>query len=91
MTFKVTVHDPDGQPVNDLLVIANDLITGQMFSRSTAAGYADVATFAPCAPGHRVTLVVQDPQLRYTGLVLGDALVVTTEDQVLELVVTPFG
>jgi len=90
MTFKVTVRDPEGNPVNDLLVVANDLITGQQFSRSTAAGYADVAMFPPSAPGHRVTLYVQDPQLRYKGLVHGDAYETTAADQVLELVVDPF-
>lgn len=90
MTFKVTVRDPDGQPVNDVLVAANDLMTGGLYSRSTAAGYADVAMFDSHVGDH-VTLWVQDPQMRYSGLVLGDALIVTKEDQVLELVVVPFG
>jgi hypothetical protein len=90
MTFKVTVRDPQGNLVNDLLVVANDLITGQQFSRSTAAGYADVATFPPSAPGHRVTLYVQDPELRYKGLVRGDAYETTDEDQLIDLVVDPF-
>lgn len=90
MTFKVTVRDPQGNLVNDLLVAANDLMTGGLYSRSTAAGYADVAMF-DSKVGDHVTLWVQDPLMRFKGLVLGDTLVVTREDQVLDLVVVPFG
>lgn len=91
MTFKITVRDPAGELVNDLWVVANDLITGQMFSRSTNAGYADVAIFPPAKVGDRITIAVTDPQLRYVGLVHGDAYAVTTTDQVLDLEVVPFG
>jgi hypothetical protein len=90
MTFKITVRDPDGELVDGLLVVVNDLITGQQFSRSTAAGYADCAMFAPSRPGHRVTIYVQDPELRYKGIVEGDAYETTATDQVVEYTVVPF-
>jgi hypothetical protein len=90
MTFKITVRDPDGALVDGLLVTVTDLITGQSFPRSTAAGYADCATFAPSTPGHRVTISVLDPELRYKGIVEGDAYETTAADQVVEYTVVPF-
>jgi hypothetical protein len=90
MTFKVTVRDPDGNLVDGLLVTVSDLITGQSFPRSTSAGYADCATFAPSKPGHRVTISVLDPELRFRGVVEGDAYETTVDDQVVEYTVVPF-
>lgn len=89
MTFKTTVRNQQGELVNDLFVQANDLMNGKVSTRSTAAGYADVA-MPGCAVGDHVTLYVADPELRYKGLVLGDALKITAEDQVIDLVVAPF-
>ena len=91
MTFQVTVHDSAGAGIAGLLVTANNEITGESFSRSTdGSGYADVAMLGHTAVGHRVTLSVLDPLMRYTGLVLGDALVITAADQLMTLVLQPF-
>jgi hypothetical protein len=90
MTFKVTVRNEQGELVNDLYVAANDLMNGQLFSRSTAAGYADVAMLGTCRIGDHVTLLVDDPENRYKGIVMGDALRITAEDQPIDLVVVPF-
>jgi hypothetical protein len=90
MTFKVTVRDKQGNLVNDVEVSVNDLITGQLFSRSTNAGYADCAVFPPATVGDRITLKVADPQFRFKGLVQGDAYEVTADDQVLEFTLDPF-
>jgi hypothetical protein len=87
--FKVTVTDDKGNPVPDMWVVANDLITGQSYSRSTdGGGYADVNT-GTSAEGNRVTLVVTDPKIRYVGNVWGDAYEVRGEQEV-NVVVTPF-
>jgi hypothetical protein len=83
MTFQTTVKDTAGNPIGGLLVTGNDEITGQSFQRSTDGnGYADVAMLG-CKVGDRVTLSILDPQLRYKGLVAGDALVITEADQSL--------
>jgi hypothetical protein len=90
MTFQTTVVDDKGVGVEGLLVIANDEMNGKSFMRSTdGGGYADVA-MQGCAVGDRVTIAVQDPQLRFQGLVLGDAKSVTPGDEVLRLTVVPF-
>jgi hypothetical protein len=89
MVFRTSIKDPQGNPVNDLLVVANDLRTGASYSRSTADGYADVDT-QDAAIGNRVTFYVLDPSLRFTGLVFGDAFVITRENQELNLTVRPF-
>ena len=84
MTFKTTLVDTNGAPIGGMAVIAGDEITGESFPRSTDGnGYADVAMLGSCKVGDRVTLTVFDPQLRYKGFVLGDALVITEADQVL--------
>src|ERR1019366_7246642 len=78
------VTDANGAPIGGIAVIAGDEITGESFPRSTDGnGYADVAMLGSCKVGDRVTLTVFDPQLRFKGFVLGDALVITAEDQVL--------
>jgi hypothetical protein len=46
--------------------------------------------FPPSKPGHRVTISVQDPELRYKGIVQGDAYETTAADQVVEYTVVPF-
>ena len=90
MTFQVTVKNENGELVNDVWVVVNDLITGQMFSRTTNAGYADCATFPPSAVGNRVTIVVTDPFLRYTGLTHGDMYEITDHNQTVEVTLKPF-
>jgi hypothetical protein len=89
MTFKTTVRNQQGELINDLFVQANDLMNGKVSTRSTAAGYADVA-MPGCAVGDHVTMYVSDPQMRYKGEVMGDALKITAEDQVIEVVLAPF-
>jgi hypothetical protein len=90
MTFQTTVVDEKGVGVEGLLVIANDEMNGKSFLRSTdGKGYADVA-MPGCEIDDRVTIAVQDPQLRFKGLVLGDAKTITPGDEVLRLVVSPF-
>lgn len=89
MTFKVTVKNEQGELVNGLFVMVNDLMTGASYTRETNAGYADCAALNSQV-GNHASLVVIDPELRYKGLVMGDALLITPEDQVLDLVVSPF-
>jgi hypothetical protein len=91
MTFKTTVSDMAGNPIQDLLVGANDEINGESFYRSTDGnGFADVAMLGSCKAGDRVTFFVIDPQLRFKGSVQGDALVITAEDQIIKVVLDPF-
>lgn len=91
MTFKTTIRDSKGQPIEGLLVTANDEINGESFSRSTdGGGYADVAILGSYKVGDRVTLSVLDPQLRFKGNVQGDALVISAADQIIEIVLDPF-
>ena len=91
MTFKTTVISAvDKTPIKGLLVFAGDEINGAGFPRSTdGRGYADVAMLKANI-GDRVTLFVLDPEYRFKGKVLGDALVVTAEDQVLTIELDPF-
>lgn len=90
MTFQTTVRNEQGAGIPDLLVSANDEMAGTIFQRSTdGGGYADVAAIGSPV-GNRVTLSVLDPQYRYKGLVMGDALVITPEDQQINLVLVPF-
>lgn len=42
------------------------------------------------APGHRVTFSVLDPQMRFKGKVLGDALVIGTGNVPIQVVLDPF-
>lgn len=89
MTLKVTVKNEQGEPVMGLYVVANDLMNGLTFSRSTDGnGYADVAC-PGFLPGHRVTLSISDPTMRYQGHVEGDSIQIGAGDQALEYTV-PF-
>jgi hypothetical protein len=91
MTFKTFVKDKDGKPIQGVLVTANDENTGGSFQRSTdGQGFADVAMLGSTQIGDRITLSVIDPQLRFRGLVEGDARVVTAEDKIVEVVLVPF-
>ena len=90
MTFKTTVKDAQGNPIQGLLVGAADLMSGSSVPRSTdGRGYADVA-MVDANVGDHVTLFVLDPEYRFRGKVLGDALLITAEDQVLDIVLDPF-
>jgi hypothetical protein len=89
MTFQTTVTDPDGVPVQGLLVIGNDMITGETFLRSTdGAGYADVAMLGRCQAGDAASLTVLDPQYRFLGTGQYHTL---GGDQVIRITVVPFG
>ena len=91
MTFKMTVKDDKGLPISDLLITANNEINGESFIRSTDGnGYADVAMLGSCRIGDRVTLSIQDPQYRFSGQVFGDSLVISSNDQVIEVSLVPF-
>ena len=91
MTFQTFVNDDQGNPIADLLVRANNEITGESFERSTdGRGYADVAMLGRSKAGDRVTFSVTDPQLRFRGFVLGDALVISTTNQEMRFTLVPF-
>lgn len=91
MTFRVTVKDDEGNPIEGCLVTATDLNTGGSFPRSTdGAGYADCAMLGSSQLGDHVTLSVEDPQLRFKGVVFGDTLAVTDHDQAIEVTLVPF-
>ena len=91
MTFKTTVRNAvDKSPIMGLVVFAADEMNGAGFPRSTDGnGYADVAMLN-AKVGDRITLFVLDPEYRFKGKVMGDALVVSAEDQVLEIELDPF-
>jgi hypothetical protein len=95
MTFKTTVTAKSGptagQPIDGLIVTAGDEMNGESFPRSTdGGGYADVAMLGTCKVGDRVTLWVIDPQMRFKGQVLGDALVIGETDQTITIGLDPF-
>lgn len=91
MTFKTFVKTAAGDPIQDVLVTANNEITGESFSRSTdGGGYADVAMLGQSQSGQRVTFSVLDPEMRFKGNVQGDALVITDADQQIDVVLDPF-
>ena len=89
MTFQTTVTDLSGTPVQGLLVLGNDMITGETFIRSTdGAGYADVAMLGKCKAGDPASVTVLDPLYRFTGTVQYRTL---GGDQVVAITVVPFG
>jgi len=90
MTFKTYVKTASGDPIPGLLVGAADLMSGSGFPRSTDGdGYADVA-MQQATVGDHVTLFILDPEYRFKGKVMGDALVITAEDQTITVVLDPF-
>lgn len=91
MTFKTYVTDQKGVPIPDLFIQANDENNGLSFTRSTdGGGYADVAMLGSCKLGDRVTFVVLDPSLRFSGYVIGDGLVIGDADQTIRVQLIPF-
>ena len=91
MTFKTTVVDKDGKPIQGVLACANVENNGATFMRSTdGAGFADVAILGVVPVGSRVTFYVTDPEFRFKGKLMGDALVIGADDQVIKVVLDPF-
>ena len=77
MTYEPTVTDPNGNPIQGLLVTVNNENTGESFSRTTdGGGYSNVAMLGRSEPGHRVTISIFDPELKFKGYVKGDAMTV---------------
>lgn len=77
MTYEPTVTDPNGAPIQGLLVSVNNEISGETFQRTTdGGGYANVAMLGSSEPADRVTISILDPEYRYKGYVAGDAMTV---------------
>lgn len=91
MTYEPTVVDQNGAPIPGLLVTLNDEITGESFQRTTdGGGYANVAMLGSTRPEDRVTISIFDPQMRFQGYVLGDAMTAGQADAKVSVTLVPF-
>jgi hypothetical protein len=86
MTFKTTVKDKAGKPIQDAIVIACVETTGEVFVRGTDGnGYADVAMIGVLA-NPPVTLTVQAPGYKNSI----QYLIITSADQYIEVTLDSF-
>lgn len=89
--YEPTVtNTADGTPIPDLLVTVNNEMNGKTIQRSTdGAGYANVA-LAGFDPTDRITISFLDPQLRFKGLVIGDAMTAAAANGKFPIGLNPF-
>lgn len=87
MTFKTTVKDQDGRPVENAFVVANVEETGATFTRLTDGnGYADVAILTPVPAGNHITFVVEADGFKRNAQYLSAG----ATDQTIEITLVPF-